>query len=127
MIVPVLAWAAGLTAYGLTLRTVDGRVTSEAVLQAAFWTALPMLLFLWVCHALASARAIRRVVRSRLAVGLLCAAAGVVPLIVFNLLFNLAWGQLSLGLLSPESSLFLVLFGVSGAFMGVASSAPALQ
>lgn len=112
----VAAWLCGLGAYALVWIVAEGPPRPREFASVAVWSSLPFAVYLAVCAA--AIKPLRRWsgTKMRLARALCCFGLGLLPI----LLFNIMWGQAGVNLFIPENAMFAVLFCVAGAVFGAA-------
>lgn len=115
LILAVLAWLGGVLAYGITLLTWyrDGRL--EDLIGAAAWAAPPLLMVLPTVYLPSLYAAAHLGLRRRHHFAILGAGLAILPMILLSSLS----GGMPLSYLTPENTLFGIMFLTSGAIFGL--------
>lgn len=118
--VAVLSWLGAGVAYLLSWRALEPGINLREFQAVLYWSAIPWCGYLALCLVTIYATQGSGLGRTRWFRSILCAAIGIVPLLLTNLMFG-AGGRGSL--LVPENLLFGSFFATGGAIFGTGYAA----
>ena len=118
--VAVLSWLGAGAAYLLSWRALEPRINLREFQAVLYWSAVPWCVYLALCVVAIHVTRGSALGRTRWFRAILCAAIGLVPLLLMNLMFG-AGGRVSL--LVPENLLFGSFFAMGGAIFGTGYAA----